>query len=114
MILPSKMFKNRIYIIICSDLVLEIQKWSKKLPLSYIEAIFAERMPELNATAVKAILNTVHDESDQSSFFVIGMLAMHRELRPSEKLNDMTSTVVQKLAVSMTKLGTEDEASIDL
>ena len=105
---------GRVYIINSPDLVLAVQKQSKKLSLWFIEATFAQRMAGLSDAAAKTLLDNVHGENGQPSLFSDGMLAMHRELRPSEKLDEMTSTAVQKLAASMSKLGTGDEASIDL
>lgn len=105
---------GRVYIVNSPDLVLAVQKQPKKLSFWFIEATFATGMAGLSKKAAKAIQENVHGDNGQSSLFMEGMMAMHRDLRPGDALDQMTFVAVQKIAASMSELGTEDGKPIEL
>ncbi|KAL8784395.1 MAG: hypothetical protein Q9213_003995 [Squamulea squamosa] len=105
---------GRVYIVNSPDLAIAVQKHPKKLSFWFIEATFATRVAGLSKGATEAIQDNIHGENGQPSLFMDGMLAMHKDLKPSENLDRMIHTAVQKLAASMDMLSLDQGEPTEL
>lgn len=95
---------GRVYIVNSPELALSVQKHPKKLSFWFIEATFATGMAGLSKKATEVLLDNIHGENNQQSLFMDGMLALHKDLKPGEDLDQMILSAVQELGASMDTL----------
>jgi hypothetical protein len=100
---------GRVYIINSPELVLAVQRVPKKLSFWHVEATFAVRMAGLSADTGRMMMHNASGVEDGKSIFSEGMIDLHKQLKPSEQLTNITREAAKILACS---IGTFEEQGV--
>ncbi|PQE15686.1 cytochrome p450 protein [Rutstroemia sp. NJR-2017a BBW] len=105
---------GRVYVINSAELVLAVQRVPKKLSFWDVEATFAVKMAGLDANAAKLMMHNASGVEEGESFFAEGMVDLQKQLKPSEKLTDITREAAKILACSIGALEEQGAKRVDL
>ncbi|KAM3083783.1 hypothetical protein ACMFMF_001148 [Clarireedia jacksonii] len=105
---------GRVYIINSPELVLAVQRVPKKLSFWHVEATFAVKMAGLSGDTGRMMMHNASGEEDGESIFAEGMIELHKQLKPSEQLTNITREAAKILACSIGGFEEQGLTHVDL